>query len=53
MKERQGHFMPQSLVDSQFQTLERPTSAESDVVGVPASLPLDAALEMAVRRLAL
>jgi gluconokinase len=53
MKERQGHFMPQSLVDSQFRTLERPTASESDVLNVPASLPVDAAMKMTISKLAL
>ena len=53
MKERQGHFMPQSLVDSQFRTLERPTADESDVLSVPASLPPSVAIEITVSQLAL
>lgn len=32
--QRRGHFMPASLVRSQFETLERPASDESDVVWV-------------------
>ena len=32
MKQRKGHFMPPALLDSQFSTLERPTSDENAVV---------------------
>jgi len=53
MKVRQGHFMPQSLVESQFLALERPAAGESDVLRVPASLPLDVAMKMAINKLAL
>ena len=48
MQQRQGHFMPQSLVDSQFRTLETPTALETDVVTIPAHLPLDVALKLAI-----
>ena len=46
MQQRRGHFMPQSLVDSQFRTLERPTASETDVVTIAARLSLDAALKL-------
>lgn len=39
MKHRPGHFMPASLVDSQFATLEPPTG-EPDVLAVDATLPI-------------
>jgi gluconokinase len=32
MKKRKGHFMPPALLDSQFATLERPTSDEHAVI---------------------
>ncbi|WP_372526748.1 gluconokinase [Piscinibacter sp.] len=51
MQQRQGHFMPQSLVDSQFHTLERPTAVETDVTTIPACLSLDAALKLAISEL--
>jgi gluconokinase len=38
---RPGHFMPRTLMASQFDTLERPLPTESDVLTVPAALPLD------------
>lgn len=34
MKLRKNHFMPQSLLESQFATLERPTADEADVFEV-------------------
>jgi gluconokinase len=34
LEKREGHFMPASLVDSQFATLERPGADETDVVTV-------------------
>ncbi len=45
---RQGHFMPRGLVASQFDTLERPQAAETDVLTLTAG-PLDESL----RRVAL
>jgi gluconokinase len=40
LSHRQGHFMPISLVASQFDTLERPLPGETDVLTLPAKLPL-------------
>ncbi|WP_237152900.1 gluconokinase [Oryzibacter oryziterrae] len=37
---RPGHFMPASLVASQFATLERPTGDEPDVLAVDATRPI-------------
>jgi gluconokinase len=34
MRARQGHFMKVSMVESQFATLERPTSSETDVIRI-------------------
>jgi gluconokinase len=47
MKTRPGHFMPASLLDSQFAALEPPTG-EPDVVTVDVDLPLAAIIEKAV-----
>ena len=49
--ERRGHYMPASLVDSQFAALEPPTS-EDDVVALPADASLAQAVPEALRRLA-
>ena len=40
---RRDHFMPASLVDSQFATLEAP-DGEADVIVTPADADLDAAI---------
>lgn len=34
LRVRVGHFMPESLLKSQFDTLEKPDSSEALVVGV-------------------
>ena len=47
---RPGHFMPTSLIDSQFATLESP-EAEHDVVTMPADADLMLALPDILRRL--
>ena len=41
--DRKGHYMPASLVDSQFATLEDPTG-ESDVIALHANADLDKTL---------
>ena len=51
MRERSGHYMPVSLLDSQFATLEEP-AAEDDVVVLPVDLPPDAQLRRALQALA-
>lgn len=48
MRHRPGHFMPASLVDSQFATLEPPTG-EPGVLTIDATLPL---AEIAARAMA-
>lgn len=51
MRERDGHYMPVSLLDSQFAALEEPT-AEEDAVVLPVDLPPDAQLRRALQALA-
>ena len=41
MRQRQGHYMPPALLDSQLSTLERPGPDEPDVI----HLPLEASIE--------
>lgn len=48
---RPGHFMPVSLVDSQFETLERPAPDETDVVTVEETGGVEATAETALRML--
>ena len=50
MRGRSGHYMPVSLLDSQFATLEEPGD-EDDVVMVPVDLPPDAQLRRAMQAL--
>ena len=45
---RQGHYMPPELLDSQFRTLEVPTSDETDVVTVSIDQPLQALIAQGV-----
>lgn len=52
MRSRSGHYMPVSLLDSQFAALEEPV-AEEDVVLLPVELPTDAQLRLALQALAI
>jgi carbohydrate kinase (thermoresistant glucokinase family) len=45
---RAGHFMPSTLIASQFDALERPSTSAADVLIVDAVLPVDAAVRAAV-----
>jgi gluconokinase len=47
---RKGHYMPASLIDSQFATLESP-EGEGDVVTLPADADLPQALDETIERL--
>jgi gluconokinase len=47
---RRGHYMPASLVDSQFATLEPPVG-EPDVVTIAADADLDVAIPQLVAEL--
>jgi gluconokinase len=49
MAEREGHYMPVSLLDSQFADLQ-PVDREPDVVPVAADGPLETVLEEALRQ---
>ncbi|MBB5754139.1 gluconokinase [Prosthecomicrobium pneumaticum] len=50
---RKGHFMPPSLLASQFATLERPGADEPDVVRVSVDQPVEAVVAAAVEGLGL
>ena len=52
MRGRSGHYMPVSLLDSQFAALEEPVD-EDDVVVLPVDLPPDAQLRRALQALAM
>ena len=51
LEHRPGHFMPPSLVRSQFETLERPQPDEFDVATVEEEFGLDATVDRAVEAL--
>jgi gluconokinase len=52
MRGRSGHYMPVSLLDSQFSALEEPVDEEDDAVALPVDLPPDAQLRRALQALA-
>jgi gluconokinase len=49
---RKGHFMPASLLDSQFATLERPLPVEADVVRIGIEPLVDRVVDEVLDRLA-
>ena len=51
MRGRSGHYMPVSLLDSQFAALEEPFD-EDDIVVLPIDLPTEAQLRRALQALA-
>ena len=51
MAGRSGHYMPESLLASQLQTLEPPGADEPDVQRLDIGLPAEALIEAAVRAL--
>ena len=51
LKRRVHHFMPRALLQSQFDTLERPGADETDVVTVPADGPTGEIVADLARRL--
>ena len=50
LAERRGHFMPPSLLDSQFATLEEPADAEHPIIVSVAASP-EAIIDEVVRKL--
>ena len=51
LAERQGHFMPASLLDSQFETLEEPAAPER-VITVELALPAETLTEAVLQEVA-
>lgn len=51
LAQRTGHYMPPALLDSQFRTLERPDTQESDVLKLDIDRPVDALVDAAVEAL--
>jgi len=52
MRQRTGHYMPCALLDSQWQTLERPGADETDVLRLDIAEPLARVVDQAVASLA-
>ncbi len=51
LKGRKGHFMPVSLVQSQFETLERPAPDETDIITVEETQGFDETVSKAANAL--
>jgi gluconokinase len=51
MQQRVGHYMQPGLLDSQFRTLEKPQSDESDVIRLPITEPVQDMVEQALNAL--
>jgi len=51
LAQRAGHFMPPSLIDSQFADLEPPTAEEERAIVVAADLPIQSQVEAVVKAL--
>lgn len=52
MRQRSGHFMPESLLQSQFATLETPDDHEPDVIAVDIDAPLQGVVDRCADALA-
>ena len=51
MQQRVGHYMQPGLLDSQLQTLEKPTTEETDVITLLIDHPIDHILQQALKAL--
>jgi gluconokinase len=51
MQDRKGHYMQAGLLDSQLQTLEKPSADESDVIALSINQAVSDLLENAMARL--
>jgi gluconate kinase len=51
MQQRVGHYMQPGLLDSQLQTLEKPTAEESDVITLSIDQPIDQIVRQALKSL--
>ncbi|MCE2878076.1 MAG: gluconokinase [Comamonadaceae bacterium] len=51
MARRSGHYMQPQMLESQFRTLERPTTEEVDVITLPITDPVSRLVETAVSAL--
>ena len=51
MHQRVGHYMQPGLLDSQFRTLEKPQTDETDVIRLPITEPVHSMVEQALQAL--
>ena len=51
MQQRVGHYMQPGLLDSQLQTLEKPTAEETDVISLDIDQPIDQIVQQALSAL--
>jgi carbohydrate kinase (thermoresistant glucokinase family) len=51
MQQRVGHYMQAGLLDSQLQTLQKPTADETDVITISIDQPVSTILEQALQAL--
>lgn len=51
IKSRKGHFMPEELLQSQFNTLEQPDSSEHDIIAIEIMATIDYILQECVSRI--
>ncbi|MFC6277468.1 gluconokinase [Psittacicella hinzii] len=52
LEQRQGHFMASQMLESQFQTLEMPSTNETDVALVNANVPLSQVIAQCLQQIA-
>lgn len=51
MQQRKGHFMPESLLKSQFMALKTPQADEPDVVAIDIAVPVDGVVQRCINAL--
>ena len=51
MQQRVGHYMQAGLLDSQLQTLEKPSADETDVITLSIDQPVEQILQQALQSL--
>ena len=51
MRQRKGHYMKESMLKSQFETLEVPCADEPDVISIDINAPFDEVVERCIQAL--
>ena len=51
MRQRKGHYMKESMLQSQFETLEVPGADEPDVISIDINAPFDEVVERCIQAL--